>query len=119
MLFSVSCCRRILYPISDHGTIGASLRGIEMRYTKTALLTFGAGLVLALVVVAAEIDGLQRVASALMALGIVAIPVGMAIDWRLATKAQRRPARRRGKTRARRASPAARRRTRKPARPNR
>jgi len=90
-----------------------------MRYTKTALLTFGAGLVLALIVVAAEIDGFQRVASALMAFGIAAIPIGMAVDWRLATRAQPRTARRRNKTRTRRASPAARRRARKPARPNR
>jgi len=90
-----------------------------MRYTKTALLTFGAGLVLALIVVAAEIDGLQRLASAVMALGIAGIPIGMILDWRLATKAPRRPARRRGKARTRRPSSAARRRTRKAARPNR
>jgi len=90
-----------------------------MRYTKTALLTFGAGLVLALVVVAAEIDGLGRVASAAMALGIAGLPVGMIVDWRLATKAVQRPSRRRGKPRPRRAAPAARRRARprKPARP--
>jgi hypothetical protein len=83
-----------------------------MRYTKTALLMFGAGLVLALVVIAAELDGLERVASAVMALGIAAIPVGMAVDWRLATRAARRPARRRGKPQTRRASAATRRRTR-------
>lgn len=90
-----------------------------MRFTKTALLTFGVGLVLALIVVVTELDGLQRVASALMALGIAAIPFGMIVDWRVATRAPRRTARRRGKARTRRASPAARRRTRKPARPNR
>ena len=92
-----------------------------MRYTKTALLTFGAGLVLALTVVATETQGLERVASAAMALGIVAIPIGMAVDWRLATRVPRRPLRRRGKPRTRRAGPAARRRARprKPAGPNR
>jgi hypothetical protein len=92
-----------------------------MRYTKTALLMFGAGLVLALAVVAAELDGLERVASAAMALGIAAIPVGMAVDWRLATRAAGRPPRRTAKSRARRATPATRRRSgpRKPARPKR
>ncbi len=92
-----------------------------MRYTKTALLMFGAGLVLALAAVAAELDGLERVASAVMALGIAAVPVGMAVDWRLATKAAGRPSRRRGKIRTRRAAPSARPRPRprKPARPKR
>jgi hypothetical protein len=92
-----------------------------MRYTKTALLTFGAGLVLALVVVATETEGLARVASAAMALGIAAIPIGMAVDWRLATRVPRQTAKRRGKARTRRASPAARRRARprKPVGPNR
>ena len=92
-----------------------------MRYTKTALLMFGAGLVLALAVVAAELDGLERVASALMAIGIAAVPVGMAVDWRLATRAARRPPRRRGKPRTSRgpAAPRRRARPRKPNRPNR
>ena len=92
-----------------------------MRYTKTALLTFGAGLILALAVVATETEGLERVASAAMALGIAAIPIGMAVDWRLATRAPRRSSRRRGKSRPRRTAPAARRRTppRNPARPRR
>jgi uncharacterized membrane protein len=80
-----------------------------MRYTKTALLMFGAGLVLALVVIAAELDRFERVASAVMALGIAAVPVGMAVDWRLATRAAKRPAKRRSKPRARRAAPVTRR----------
>jgi hypothetical protein len=89
-----------------------------MRYTKIALLTFGAGLVLALVVAATETQGLERVASAAMALGIAAIPIGMAVDWRQATRA---PRRRRAKPRTRRTAPVARRRARprKPVRPNR
>ena len=92
-----------------------------MRYTKAALLTFGAGLVLALVMVATETQGLDRIASAAMALGIAAIPIGMAIDWRRATRAPRRTVRRRGKPRIRRTAPAARRRARprKPVKPNR
>jgi hypothetical protein len=57
-----------------------------MRYTKTALLAFGCGLVLGLVVIGGEIKSLQRVASGLMALGIAAIPVGMAVDWRRAVR---------------------------------
>ena len=89
-----------------------------MRYTKTALLTFGAGLVLALVVVATETEGLARVASAAMALGIAAIPIGMAVDWRLATRVSRRPSGRPGKPRRRRTAPR-RARPRKPAGPNR
>jgi hypothetical protein len=92
-----------------------------MRYTKAALLTFGAGLVLALVVVATETQGLDRIASAAMALGIAAIPVGMAVDWRHATRAPKRAVRRRGKPRTRRIAPLTRRRARprKPVRPNR
>jgi hypothetical protein len=57
-----------------------------MRYTKTALLVFGCGLLLGLVVIAGEIKSLQRVASSLMALGIAAVPVGMAVDWRCAVR---------------------------------
>lgn len=86
-----------------------------MRYTKAALLTFGAGLVLALIVVAAEIDPMQRIASAAMALGIGAIPIGMAVDWRLATRAPRSATRRRARNPTRRNVSPARRRLRKPA----
>jgi TM2 domain-containing membrane protein YozV len=60
-----------------------------MRYTKTALLAFGCGLLLGLVVLGAEIKSLARVASGIMALGIAAIPVGMAADWRRAVKTAR------------------------------
>jgi hypothetical protein len=70
-----------------------------MRYTKIALLTFGAGLVLGLVVVVIELDWLDRVASSLMALGLIAIPLGMIVDWRLAMKPPRRPAKSRGTNR--------------------
>jgi hypothetical protein len=92
-----------------------------MRYTKLALLTFGAGLLVGLVVVVAEIDWLDRVPGVLMALGVAALPVGMAVDWRLATKAQRRPTKTRSRTPAKRAAAAPRRvaRPRKPAPPKR
>jgi hypothetical protein len=70
-----------------------------MYYTKIALLTFGAGLALGLAVVVIEIDWLSRVASGLMALGLMTIPIGMIVDWRLATKSVRRPPRARGATR--------------------
>ncbi|HXC89035.1 MAG TPA: hypothetical protein VNV18_02620 [Stellaceae bacterium] len=92
-----------------------------MRYTKIALLTFGAGLILGLVVVVAELDALARVASGLMALGVVAIPVGLVADWRLAIKPVPPPARKRAKAPARRTAASARRplRPRKPAPPKR
>ena len=60
-----------------------------MRYTKIALLAFGFGLLLGLVTLGAEIKSLARVASGLMALGIAAIPIGMAADWRRAVKTAR------------------------------
>jgi len=80
-----------------------------MRYTKIALLAFGFGLLLGLVVLGAEIKSLERVASGLMALGIAAIPVGMVADWRRAIKTARGTPRRGVKTAARRVSRTARR----------
>lgn len=75
-----------------------------MRWTKIALLTFGAGLLLGLTVVVAEIGWLERPASFLMALAIAGLPLGMAVDWRRATKAPRPPAKKRAKSRPRRAA---------------
>ena len=75
-----------------------------MRYTKAALLAFGCGLLLGLVVIAGEIKSLRRVASGLMALGIAGIPVGLAADWRRAIKTARGTPRPGVKTAARRAS---------------
>jgi hypothetical protein len=63
-----------------------------MRYTKIAILVFGLGLVLGLLVIGAEIKRLERVASGLMALGVGALPVGMIVDWRRAVKAAARSA---------------------------
>jgi hypothetical protein len=80
-----------------------------MRYTKIALLAFGLGLLLGLVVVAVEIKWLERVASGLMALGIAAIPVGIIVDWRRTMKAVRPALGRRTGTPGRRAAAPARR----------
>ncbi len=88
-----------------------------MRYTKIALLTFGAGLILGLVVVVVEIDPLDRVASGLMALGLAGIPLGMIVDWRLATKAAPKPAKKRAKTPTRRAAARSRAATPRPRKP--
>jgi len=73
-----------------------------LRYSKLALLLFGAGMLLGLIVVAGEIGWLGRTASAAMAFGIVALPVGLVVDLRRHTPAP--PCR--GKPRKRR-SPAA------------
>jgi hypothetical protein len=89
-----------------------------MRYTKMALLAFGLGLLLGLVVIASEIKELQRLASGLMALGIVAIPFAIIADWWRAAGARLHHPRRRAKAPAGRARPATRRR-RKAARPKR
>jgi hypothetical protein len=53
-----------------------------LRYSKSALLVFGAGLVIGLVVVAAKLPGFARVASLAMAAGIVALPFTLIADWR-------------------------------------
>jgi hypothetical protein len=69
-----------------------------MRYTRLALLTFGAGLGLGLVLVAFGLDPLGRLASGLMALGIIALPPALFADlWPMLRRRQRAlPAR--GKT---------------------
>jgi len=55
-------------------------------YAKAGLLVFGIGLIVGLAAIAFELDALQRPAAAAMALGLCAIPVGMIIDWRRATR---------------------------------
>jgi hypothetical protein len=82
---------------------------LNFRFTRIALLAFGFGLLLGLVVLGAEIKSLARVASGLMAVSIAAIPVGMVADWRRALKTARSTPRRGVKTTARRSSRAARR----------
>ena len=53
-----------------------------LRYTKAALLIFGLGLVLGLVVVTGELPGFERVASGVMALAIASLPVALVADGR-------------------------------------
>jgi hypothetical protein len=80
-----------------------------MRYSKQALLVFGAGLVLGLIVVAAELPGLARIASLAMALGIILLPLAVFADWRRALldiarrRAKPKPRQRRRPSRRRRA----------------
>jgi hypothetical protein len=53
-----------------------------MRYTKIALLIFGLGLVLGFIIVVGEFARLERVASAVMALGLVLLPLALFADGR-------------------------------------
>src|SRR5437660_1476262 len=72
----------------DHGLVGGGGRKPfsagrlmpRMRYTKIALLVFGLGLATGFVVVVGEFSEWERAASALMALGLVLIPVGLFAD---------------------------------------
>ena len=57
-----------------------SLTAPRMRYTKAALLVFGLGLVTGFVVVVGEFVAWERVASAVMALGLVLLPVALFAD---------------------------------------
>lgn len=92
---------------------------MTLRYTKLALLIFGLGILAGLVVVAGEFAAWERPAAALMALGIVGVPIGVFADghgfavlaWLAARLRRHRKPKRRGKPRA----PASRRK--KPARP--
>ena len=52
-----------------------------MRYSGWALLLFGAGGVLGLVLVSTNLTSLGWTASATMAAGIVALPVTLVADW--------------------------------------
>jgi hypothetical protein len=78
-----------------------------MRYTKTALLTFGAGLVLGLIVVVVDLGALARIASGLMALGLIGMPIGIAVDLWLGSKPVPIPTRGRAKAPVRRRPAAA------------
>ena len=53
-----------------------------MRHTKTALLIFGLGLVIGFVVVVGEFTEWERTAAAVMALGLVTLPVALFADGR-------------------------------------
>jgi hypothetical protein len=60
----------------------AALR--PMRYTKGALLVFGLGLVVGFGLIVAEMPKLALVASAIMALGLIGLPVALFADGRTA-----------------------------------
>jgi hypothetical protein len=62
-----------------------------MRYTKAALLVFGAGAVLGLAVVSAQLNAFARAASVAMALGIAALPLTIFADLRRRGMASRAP----------------------------
>jgi hypothetical protein len=53
-----------------------------MRYTKIALLIFGLGLVSGFVIVVGEFARFERVAAAVMAVGLVLLPVALFADGR-------------------------------------
>jgi hypothetical protein len=81
-----------------------------LRYSKWALLVFGAGLVLGLVVVSVRLPGFARLASLAMALGIAALPVALIADWwhkapAAPTKRRRKSATRRRRTPSRQRTP--------------
>jgi hypothetical protein len=81
-----------------------------VRYSKAALLVFGGGLLLGLLAVVVTLGWLGPVASGLMALGLLALPVAAVIDLRrrlAVTRAStyaRRPRRVGRRPRARRAA---------------
>jgi hypothetical protein len=75
-----------------------------MRYSKWALLLFGAGALLGLAVVSAGLPKLGRVASLAMAAGIVLLPVGFIADWRRRTAPK--PTKRRAPAKGKRRTPA-------------
>jgi hypothetical protein len=77
-----------------------------MRYTRIALSTFGAGFALGLGVDAFAPGPLDRVASGLMALGLLGIPVGLAVDLWLAIRTGARAAKKPAKTPTRRTAAA-------------
>ena len=79
-----------------------------MRYTKGALLIFGLGLVLGLVVVVGGFSEWERTAAAVMALGLALLPPALFADGRggrvlawLAARFQRAPWPPRRRTRVR------------------
>jgi hypothetical protein len=52
-----------------------------MRSTRYALLLFGAGALLGLLLVSANLSGLGIVASALMAAALLFLPFALVVDW--------------------------------------
>jgi hypothetical protein len=52
-----------------------------MRSTRYALTLFGAGALLGLLLVSANLSGLGIVASALMAAALLFLPIALVVDW--------------------------------------
>jgi hypothetical protein len=85
-----------------------AVRPGRMRYTKIALLIFGLGMIAGLVIVAGEFPAWERAASAVMALGLVLVPLALFADghgmalvrWLAARLSPRRRTTRRTKARA-------------------
>ena len=55
-----------------------------MRYTKAALLVFGLGLVVGFALIVAEVPSFGLIGSAIMALGLIGLPVALIADGRVA-----------------------------------
>jgi Flp pilus assembly protein TadB len=66
---------------------GSQRRG--MRYTKAALLLFGAGALLGLAVVVADLSGFERAASGVMALALLLLPIALLADMRRSARLAR------------------------------
>src|SRR5690242_5365057 len=60
----------------------ASQPSTRLRWTKAALLIFGLGLVAGLVIVVGEFSKWEYLASSMMALGLVLLPLGLFADGR-------------------------------------
>src|SRR6185295_6704829 len=60
----------------------ASRASTRLRWTKAALLIFGLGLVAGLVIVVGEFSKWEYLASGMMALGLVLLPLGLFADGR-------------------------------------
>jgi len=54
-----------------------------MRYTKIALLVFGLGLIIGFALIVAEVPSFGLIGSAIMALGLVGLPVALVADGRI------------------------------------
>ena len=52
-----------------------------MRYSRYALLVFGVGSLLGLLLVSANLSGLGFIASALMAAALLFLPAALVADW--------------------------------------
>jgi hypothetical protein len=52
-----------------------------MQFTRYTLLLFGAGALLGLLLVSANLSGLGIAASALMAAALLFLPVALVVDW--------------------------------------